>query len=81
MQNLSSLHHAKVGLVFAFAAFIVAWAVGLSAGVPPEAILKRSVAGAIAFYILGAVLCRLVKTFLDAPGQPVRKTVSRSCRL
>jgi len=69
MRHLSSLHHAKVGLVFAFAAFLVAWAAGLSAGVPPEAILKRSVIGAIAFYVLGAVLCRLAQAFLDAPAK------------
>jgi len=56
----------KLSILFAFGAFLVAWLSGLGAGVPPDAILVRSLIGVAAFYALGLVLCK-VAAWLDLP--------------
>ena len=58
----------KFSVLFAFAAFVVAWLSGLAAGVPPDSILLRSLAGAAGFYLLGTVLYRVAATYLGLPG-------------
>lgn len=57
----------KIPVLFAFAAFVVAWLSGLAASVPPDTILVRSLGGAAGFYLLGSVLCRVAATYLDLP--------------
>jgi len=58
----------KLSVIIALAAFLVAWLTGLLAGVPPDAILFRSLIGAACFFALSRLLCRLAATFLDLPS-------------
>ena len=57
----------KLSVIIALAAFLVAWITGLMAGVPPDAILFRSLIGAACFFALCRLLCRVAATFLDLP--------------
>lgn len=50
-------------------AFLVTWVCGLAAGISPDAILKRSIAGIIIFFLLGVVLGKLMHTCLGVPEQ------------
>jgi hypothetical protein len=58
----------KFSMIFSVAAFLVAWLSGLASGVPPDAILKRSLIGAAAFYVVGLLLCAASAAFLGFPG-------------
>jgi len=58
----------KLCVTAALAAFLVAWITGLLAGVPPDAILLRSLIGAAGFFLLGSLLCRLAAAFLGFPS-------------
>jgi len=69
----------KLSILFAFGAFLVAWLSGLGAGVPPDAILVRSLIGVAAFYALGLVLCSVAAACLDLPhAGPQEKQVEGS---
>ena len=58
----------KLSMLFSVAAFLVAWVSGLAAGVPPSAILGRSLFGAAGFYLLALVLCYVSGFLLGFPG-------------
>ena len=58
----------RFSVLFATAAFLVAWVSGLAADVSPEAILVRSLAGAAGFYLLGRALCWVAAAFLGFPS-------------
>ena len=61
-------------MLFSVAAFLVAWLSGLAAGVPADAILKRSLIGAAAFFLLGFILCSISEAFLGFPGSGVKQS-------
>jgi hypothetical protein len=66
----------KLGMLFSVAAFLVAWLSGLAAGVPPGAILKRSLFGAAGFYLLALVLCQISGALLGFPGSGAKPDVA-----
>ena len=60
---------AKLSALLAVAAFLLAWVSGLAAGVPPDAILARSLIGSAVFYLLGWGLLRVATAFLGLPEE------------
>jgi len=58
----------KFSLIISVAAFLVAWLAGLAAGVPPHAILVRSIAGAAAFFAVALAACKVSAALLDFPA-------------
>jgi len=63
----------KLSVFISFAAFLVAWATGLAAGVPPGTILVRSLLGAAGFFLLGLLTCRLAAASLGFPTEVSRQ--------
>jgi len=55
-------------MLVSVAAFLVAWFSGLASGVPPAAILGRSLFGAAGFYLLALILCHVSGFLLGFPG-------------
>ena len=59
----------KFSIVASAAAVLVAWLSGLAAGVSPDAILVRSVVGAVGFYLFALALCRISGALLKSPDE------------